>query len=371
MNRTLRKIGFFSAFILPLLVVAGFYGGGWWNYLSVLFAFILLPLIDQLIGLDTSNIPEDEIKIVSEEFYYRFVTYVWTYVQFAFVVWGVFVIARRDLSVLEWIGFTLGFAVVTGGIGITVAHELGHKKSSLERLYSKILLMTVCYMHFYIEHNRGHHVMVATPEDPATAKRNESFYSFWVRSVFKGYAHAWQLENERLRKKGKSMMSLDDEMIAFALLPLLFCASLTVIASLLMDRITWEVPVFFFTQSILAFTLLELVNYVEHYGIARREISPGKYEKVNPLHSWNASHMLSNFFLFQLQRHSDHHLTAHKRYQVLDHHDESPQLPFGYPTMIMLALIPPVWFGIMNARLDSWSKKKEERLSYPAGPAVG
>jgi alkane 1-monooxygenase len=145
-------------------------------------------------------------------------------------------------------------------------------------------------------------------------------------------------------------------MIWFALLPILFCGALMLISSFLLNRIVWEVPVFFFSQSFLAFSLLELVNYVEHYGIMRKELAPGKYERVNPLHSWNASHMLSNFFLFQLQRHSDHHAYAHKRYQVLNHYDQSPQLPFGYPTMILLAMVPPVWFGMMNKRLEQWQK---------------
>jgi alkane 1-monooxygenase len=252
----------------------------------------------------------------------------------------------------EWAGFVLSFALVTGGIGITVAHELGHKKSLLERTYGKILLMTVSYMHFYIEHNRGHHVTVATPEDPATAHKGENFYRFWIRSVFEGYAHAWKLERESLARKNQRVISIHNEMIWFAILPFAFCGLLMLIFSNITGRIVWEVPAFFFAQSILAFTLLELVNYVEHYGIVRREISPGRYERVNPLHSWNASHMVSNFFLFQLQRHSDHHAFAYKRYQVLNHYDESPQLPFGYPTMIMTALVPPLWFKMMNTRLE-------------------
>jgi alkane 1-monooxygenase len=143
-------------------------------------------------------------------------------------------------------------------------------------------------------------------------------------------------------------------MIWFTFLPVLFCAVATIAFSVYFERMVWQIPALFFTQSLLAFTLLELVNYIEHYGITRKVISPGKYERVNPLHSWNASHMLSNFFLFQLQRHSDHHVAAYKRYQVLDHYDESPQLPFGYPTMIMIALVPPLWFGMMNRRLENW-----------------
>lgn len=357
----LRKLGFFTAFIIPSLVVVGYYLNGWWNYLAIAFSFILIPLIDQQLGIDTSNPSDSEIKVKGEEFYYRFVTYIWTYVQIAFVFWGCYVISEGAISsTVEWIGFVVSFSLVTGGLGITVAHELGHKKSSLERFYSKVLLMTVCYMHFYIEHNRGHHVAVATPEDPATARKNESFYAFWIRSVFVGYAHAWKLENESMKRKGFSTFHWKNNMLWFAILPVFFCAFLTFLFSYSSGKIRWEIPIFFFSQSFLAFTLLELVNYVEHYGIVRKEISPGRYERVNPVHSWNASQLLSNLFLFQLQRHSDHHANAIKRYQVLNHYDESPQLPFGYPTMILIATVPPLWFGMMNKRLEVWASKTME-----------
>jgi alkane 1-monooxygenase len=357
MKLIFRKIGFFTAFIVPALVVAGFYAGGYWNFIAIFFSFVFIPFVDQLLGIDKSNVSETDVKLVSEEFYYRFVTYCWTYFQMAFLIWGAFAVSSGALqSGWHWLGFIISFSLVTGGIGITVAHELGHKRSQLEKFYGKALLMTVTYMHFYIEHNRGHHVHVATPEDPATARKNESFYKFWFRSVFGGYSHAWRIENESMRRKNLPVLSFHNEMVRFAILPFLFCAMLTAIVSFWAGRITWEVPVLFFSQSLFAFSLLELVNYVEHYGIERREIAPGKYERVNPLHSWNASHLISNFFLFQLQRHSDHHAYAHKRYHVLNHYEESPQLPFGYPTMILLALVPPLWFGVMDRRLEHWQK---------------
>lgn len=355
---SLKKIGFFAAFILPALVILGYYAGGAWNFIAVAFAFIIIPILDQLTGLDTSNVEAERVKLVSEEKYYRFVTYIWAYVQLLFIVWGCYAITQGKLqSFTDWAGFVLSFSLVTGGIGITVAHELGHKKSSLERFYSKLLLMTVCYMHFYIEHNRGHHVYVATPEDPATARKNENFYAFWFRSVFVGYWHAWRHEQSSLHKKGIPAFHWKNNMIWFTVLPVLFCGTLMLVTYYLTGYAGWQIPVFFFAQSFFAFTLLELVNYVEHYGIVRKQIAPGKYERVNPLHSWNASHLISNFFLFQLQRHSDHHANAIKRYQVLNHYDESPQLPYGYPTMILMALIPPLWFAFMNPRLEDWSTK--------------
>jgi alkane 1-monooxygenase len=353
--KLLKRIGFFTAFILPAVVIAGYYLGNGWNFLAVGFVFLFVTAVDQVTGLDIANVPEPEVKQVGAEFYYRFVTYVWVYLQLAFIGWCFWVVATGTLTeVYEWLGFVIGVGLVTGGIGITVAHELGHKKSTLERFYSKVLLLTVCYMHFYIEHNRGHHVTVATPNDPATARKDENFYSFWVRSVFMGYAHAWKLERSRLINQNKS--NLYNNMIWFTLLPILFCVIVTLGFFFLQGAINWAVPAFFFAQSVVAFTLLELVNYIEHYGIVRKQIAPGKYERVNPLHSWNASHMISNFFLFQLQRHSDHHTNASKRYQVLNHYNESPQLPYGYPTMILCALIPPLWFAMMNPRLQQWEE---------------
>lgn len=360
----IKKAGFFSAFLIGLLTIVGFEAGGGWVFLPIFFTFVVLPVFDYLAGLDKTNVPPSQVAIVAEEFFYRFITYLWVYFQLGFLFWGAYAISQNSLRTgWEWIGFVIGFALVTGGIGITVAHELGHKKSALEQFYSKVLLMTVCYMHFFIEHNRGHHVYVATPEDPATARRNENFFRFWVRSVFVGYAHAWQHEKARLKRAEQPVWSHHNQMFWFAILPMIFCALLTWVFSPPRE-INWSIPVFFFAQSIFAFTLLELVNYVEHYGIVRKQLPDGRYERVNPLHSWNASHLLSNFFLFQLQRHADHHAYAIKRYQVLDHHEESPQLPFGYPTMIILALIPPVWFRFMNHRLEAW-----ERNVYQVQPA--
>lgn len=351
----IKKIGFFVAFIFPPLVIAGFYLGGWWNYLTTMLSFVLIPLFDYLIGTTTTNIPADKVKQVSNDSFYKFVLFVWTWVQLAFMFWAFFAVTSGKLQhTYEWVGFILGTGLVTGGIGITVAHELGHKKEALERFYSKVLLLTVSYMHFYIEHNRGHHVTVATPEDPATSRKNEIFYVFWLRSVVNGYLHAWKIENNRLRKSNKSPLSLGNNMIWYTLLPILFCGVAMAGFSYYTGHIAWEIPVFFFAQSISAFTLLELVNYIEHYGIVRRQLEDGRYERVTPLHSWNASHVVSNFFLFQLQRHSDHHANAIKRYQVLNHYDVSPQLPAGYSTMIIIAMFPPLWFALMNKRLEKW-----------------
>ena len=353
----LKKIGFLTAFIIPLFTLIGFYMGGWANFITPLLVFVIIPLLDGFIGKDPENVTDAESIKLSEDFYYRLITYVWAFFQLGFVIWGCLVVATTTLEIHEWVGFVVSFALVTGGIGITVAHELGHKKSKIEQFYSKLILMTVGYMHFFIEHNKGHHVYVATPRDPATSRKGEHFYKFWLRSVVGSYFSAWRLEFKRLERKGFKKFSPHNQMIWFFLLPVFFTAALTMATSVYTGQMQWNVVVFMLIQSFLAFSLLEMVNYIEHYGIVRKELAPGKYERVTPMHSWNANHRLSNFFLFQLQRHSDHHANAIKRYQVLKHYDESPQLPAGYPSMILLAAFPPLWFQLINPRLEEWEKQ--------------
>lgn len=350
----LKKIGFLCAFILPTLLVIGFYLGDWWNFLTVGFAFIVIPLLDLIVGLDPQNVEEASVSEVSEAFYYRFVTYIWTFVQVGVVIWGAYTFATAHWN--GWIayGFLLSMATVTGGIGITVAHELGHRQSRLEQFYAQMILMTVCYMHFFIEHNRGHHVHVATPRDPATSRKGENFYVFWLRTVWGSYRSAWEIEVNHLKKSNLPLWSSQNMMLWYNFLPILFCTMLTLGWSIYAKQMLWGIPIFFVVQSILAFTLLELVNYIEHYGIVRKVIGQGRYERVNPLHSWNANQLITNFFLFQLQRHSDHHAHANRRYQVLRHVEESPQLPYGYATMILIALVPPLWFSLMDKRLETW-----------------
>ena len=353
---SMKKIGFFSALILPVLLVCGVYLGGAFAWMIHGFVFVLVPLMDFLIQRDTMNIPSNEVSEVTKERFYRLITFVWVFVQLGMLVWGFFVAATFVMSMTEWIAFISGMALVTGGIGITVAHELGHRTEKIEQFYAKVLLMTVCYMHFYIEHNRGHHVRVATPDDPATSRKGESFYAFWWRSVTDGFKSAWHLESERLKKKGLKVWSLQNQMIWFQILPLVFVGFFFALFSFLNQAPAWQIPVFFLAQSVLAFSLLELVNYLEHYGMERKKLASGHYEKVSPIHSWNASQLVSNFLLFQLQRHSDHHAYAYKRYQVLDHHEQSPQLPAGYSAMIILACFPPLWFAVMDPRLEKWKK---------------
>ena len=239
----------------------------------------------------------------------------------------------------------LSIALSNGGIGITIAHELIHRSNKFEQLLGRILLLSVLYMHFAIEHVRGHHATVATEEDPASAKKGQSFYAFLFPGIYGQFISAWQLESERLAKFKQSKLSLNNEMIQFMIVQSAF-------SFLIFYLFGFEYLILFLIVAFLSFSLLEVVNYLEHYGLERQKKSNGRYEKVTHHHSWNSDHILSRMFLFELTRHSDHHAVASRKYQILRTFDDSPQLPTGYPGMILLALIPPLWFKVMDPLID-------------------
>lgn len=249
---------------------------------------------------------------------------------------------------METIGFIFSIGVSSGVMGINVSHELQHRVNhKVEPFLARVMLWTVLYMHWAIEHVAGHHKNVATYEDPATARYGETFYAFWFRTVFCGMASAWKIEASRLKRKGIKVFSLKNRVIAYSISELLLVSVLFLVFGLVAVE-------YFIIQSIIAFTLLEIVNYVEHYGLLRIKGSDGLYEPVNFLHSWNSSNWLTNRFLFNLQRHSDHHYKPDRRYQILRHFDDSPQLPTGYAGMILLAAIPPLWRRVMDHRVRDY-----------------
>ena len=289
---------------------------------------------------DPRQTPE-ETEALSHRLSFRLVTIIYVPVQTGLLIWGADLVTHAQLSTFEWVGIILSAGIMFGGIGITVAHELAHRKNFLERAFGKMLLMSASYMHFYIEHNLGHHVHVCTPKDPATARFGESFYRFYPRTVIGSFRSAWKIELGRLQRMGYAKWSWRNQMLWFITLPILFAGGLGF-------AFGWQAPLFFFAQSFVGFSLLELVNYLEHYGLERRELAPGHYEKVTIMHAWNAAHRITNYFLFKLQRHADHHVHPVRRYQTLHTFDASPQLPAGYPAMILLALIPPLWRKVMD-----------------------
>lgn len=353
----LKKLAFLWSYSLLAVILGSYYiGGPAYTWLGGFYVYAIIPVLDAIAGKDRQNVGDADYHNVLNDRYFDVLVYSFVYIQYALLIWGCYVLTFNELTVGQSIRLMISIGLF-GGTIINIAHELGHRSSRMAQFHAKAALLSVSYMHFFIEHNRGHHVHVATLNDPATARRGQSVYAFWGQSIAGSYRSAWQIEARLLAKAGHRVWSRHNNMIWFTALPVVLLLALTAGFSLWAGGFVWQIPVFFGVQSLIAVLLLESVNYIEHYGILRREVSPGRFERVNPLHSWNASHLVSNLVLFQLQRHSDHHAYASRPYQVLRHFDESPQLPFGYPLMILISLVPPLWFRLMDNRLDTWKAR--------------
>ncbi|MFE7647364.1 alkane 1-monooxygenase [Streptomyces phaeoluteigriseus] len=313
----------------------------WWG---PVFAFVLLPLLDHAIGTDGADPPEAVMKHLEADRYYRWCTYLYLPIQFGALIWACDQWAGGGLSTVD----SLGLATTTGvvaGVAINTAHELGHKREQLERRLSRMALAQSAYGHFYVEHNHGHHIRVATPEDPASSRLGQSFWQFLPRAVMGSVRSAWNLESRRLQRRGRRTWSRhNDVLTAWSLTVLLFAVLCLAFGPVVLP--------YLLLQAVLGFCLLETVNYLEHYGLLRQRRPDGRYERVSPRHSWNSDNTVSNLLLFQLQRHSDHHANPLRRYQTLRHFEEAPQLPSGYATMIVVAWVPPLWRRVMDPRLS-------------------
>ena len=318
-------------------------GLGIFWYSAPLVVFGLFPLLDTVIGLDPTNPPDSVLKWLEQDRYYRWCTYMFIPVQYAGLVFACWQWVDGGLSVFESIGLTLTMGVV-GGIAINTAHELGHKREAMERWLGRVALAQTGYGHFFIEHNRGHHVRVATPEDPASSRMGESFWAFLPRTVSGSLRSAWGIEAARLDRLGVSHWSYKNDILsAWAMTVLLFGGLAVAFGPVVLP--------YLIVQAVVGFSLLEVVNYLEHYGLLRQRKDDGRYERCQQQHSWNSNNVASNVLLFHLQRHSDHHTHPTRRYQALRHAEEAPQLPTGYAGMIVLALFPPVWRRVMDPRL--------------------
>ncbi len=313
----------------------------WW--FGPILVFGIFSLLDAIVGMDAENPPDSIIKWLEQDRYYRWCTYLFIPVQYAGLVFACWLWAHGDLTTVDKIGLAFTMAMVSG-IAINTAHELGHKRASLERWLSKVALAQSGYGHFFIEHNRGHHVRVATPEDPASARLGESFWAFLPRTAWGSLTSSWHLEVERLRRTGSGPWTIKNDILnAWAMTLVLYAVLIAVFG--------WVVLPYLVIQSVVGASLLEVVNYLEHYGLLRSRREDGRYERTRPEHSWNSNNVASNVLLYHLQRHSDHHANPTRRYQALRHMDDAPQLPTGYAGMIVLALVPPVWRLVMDHRL--------------------
>jgi len=347
----MKRLGilkYLSVFTLPALAYISFQRTGIWTYLPVIEAFLLIPLLELFFKPNNSNHSDGEEDELLKNRLFDWLVYLVVPIQFG-CLW-LFLNSMQDpsLGTVSIIGRITSMGLLCGVMGINVAHELGHRKHKYEQFMAKLLLLTSLYMHFYIEHNRGHHKNVSTEEDPSSARLGESLYGFWFRSIVNAYLSAWKLEFDRLKKNGFGKLSWRNEMLQFQITQLVFVA-------LVYWYFDWQIAIYFVLAAIIGFVLLETVNYIEHYGLSRDK-KGDRYERVMPAHSWNSDHVVGRIMLFELSRHSDHHYKASRKYQILRHMDESPQMPTGYPGMMILAAIPPIWFKIMNERIVNFKK---------------
>ncbi|MFT7030720.1 MAG: alkane 1-monooxygenase [Marinoscillum sp.] len=339
----LSPLKYLSVFTLPALAYISFNSTGWLTYLPLIEVFVLIPILELFFKPNPNNISEEESKSRLSNIFYDLMVYSVVPVQLVFLYLFLQSMQAPNLDLITKIGRISTMGMLCGVMGINVAHELGHRSKKYEQWMSKVLLMTSLYMHFFIEHNRGHHKNVSTSEDPSSARLGESLYSFWFRSVRFTYLSAWKLESQRLQRLGKSAFSISNEMLNFQIIQLSLLALIYYFFGL-------NVMFYFILAAVIGFLMLETVNYIEHYGLSRKK-EGDRYERVMPVHSWNSDHVVGRIVLFELSRHSDHHFIASRKYQILRHMDDSPQMPTGYPGMMMMATIPPLWFSIMNNRL--------------------
>ncbi len=321
-----------------------FTGTGIITWLPNITAWIILPLLELAVPPDPENLDDAEKELARKNKLYDWLLYIIVLLQYTALVYFVFSMRSGSLEIWEITGRIFSMGLLCGTFGINVAHELGHRVNRNEQFLAKALLATSLYMHFFIEHNKGHHKHVATPGDPSSARLNESVYTFYFRTIIFSYISAWKIANNDMRKKNLPVLHFKNEMIQAQVIQLLLLLAIYLLAGS-------TVLLYFVAAAFIGIILLETVNYIEHYGLQRKPNSDGRFERAMPWHSWNSDHIIGRLMLFELSRHSDHHYMASKKYQVLEHHENSPQLPTGYPGSMILALVSPAWFYVMNKRI--------------------
>lgn len=339
-----RALKYLTPFIVFVTAWISFNSTGWLSFLPVLYAFGIIPFAELLLKPDPVNLEAAEEEMAKADAIYDFILYAVVLFQIPALIYFLFSMQQPDLTWVDRIGRISSMGLLCGVFGINVAHELGHRVNKAEQYMAKLLLLTSLYMHFFIEHNKGHHKNVATPADPSSARFNESLYLFWPRTIIFTYLSAWHIANDECRKKGRSVFGWYNEMVQIHFIEAALIGAITYFFG-------WAILGYFLIAALMGILLLETVNYIEHYGLRRKEIGEGKYERAMPEHSWNSDHVIGRVMLFELSRHSDHHYLASRKYQILRHHAHAPQMPTGYPGMMLLSLVPPLWFRVMNPRM--------------------
>jgi len=336
----MKDLKYLMSYSIALMAFIGISLGGFYNYLAVVFTFIFIPILEIIVKKSNEEYTEEEKKNRLLDPFFDLLLYLNIPIVFGIFFFSLDKLAYTS-SVFDIIGIILSASIVMATNGINVGHELGHRKSIIARTCSKLLYLPCQYMHFYIEHNFGHHINVATPEDPATARYKQTLYSFWITSVVRTYVSAWEIQLKLLKVSKRNFFSIKNDMVFYTFFQIAFLAFVYYNFGLYLTLLS-------ILMSIISFLFLETINYVEHYGLLRKKEPSGRYERVKPHHSWNSNHTIGRIVLYELTRHSDHHFKSSKKYQVLESLENCPHLPYGYPTSILLSLIPPIWFTIMN-----------------------
>ncbi|WP_250433592.1 alkane 1-monooxygenase [Hanstruepera flava] len=343
----MKDLKYLAALSIPLTALIGLHFKGLLCFLTPVFSFCIIPILELILPEDNTNYSEAELQNKMVNKLFDWMLYLNLPIVYGLIIWSLITVTTVPLETYEFVGLVLSLGMVLGTNGINVAHELGHRQTSNERFIGKALLLPSLYMHFFIEHNYGHHLHAATKEDPATARYNQHVYSFWFTSTARQYISAWRIQLKLLKNSGKSFFSVKNDMFWYSVIQIIYLVAVFSVfgnTGLL----------FAIVAGITGFLLLETVNYIEHYGLLRLKTASGRYERVKENHSWNSNHVVGRIVLYELTRHSDHHYKSSKKYQILECHEESPQMPFGYPTSMVLALIPPLWFKIMNKRVPTY-----------------
>lgn len=345
----IKAFKYLSPIVIYALAYLAFTNTGIIIWSPMLYAWILIPLAELFIRPDIKNMDAAELELAKKDKVYDYLLYLFVILQFAALYLFLTSLHTDTLRLWELTGRICSMGLLCGTFGINLGHELGHRVNRFEQFLAKASLLTSLYMHFFIEHNKGHHKNVATPQDPASAKYNEPIYLFYFRTIIFSYLSAWKIANNEMKKKRVAILNWKNEMIQAHIIQLVFVA-------IILFLFGWKITVFYLIAAAIGIVLLETVNYIEHYGLQRKQTDENKFERAMPWHSWNSNHILGRLMLFELSRHSDHHFLASKKYQLLQHHDDSPQLPTGYPGSMILALVPPLWFFVMNKKIKELEK---------------
>ena len=343
----MRPFKFLSPFIVFVLAWIAFTEKGWFTFLPAIYAFLFIPLVELFLKGDEKNLSAAEEEMAKTDKLYDFILYLIVPLQYVFLFIFLNSLLDPALTSTEIAGRVLSMGLMCGVFGINVAHELGHRVNKFEQFLAKSLLLTSQYIHFFIEHNKGHHKNVGTPEDPSSARLNEPIFFFYPRTLIFSYISAWEIAGKEMKKKGLPILSWRNEMLQAQLIQLAFLGMIYYFGGL-------HIFLCYLGAAAIGILLLECVNYIEHYGLSRKITAGGGYERAMPEHSWNSNHPIGRLMLFELSRHSDHHYLASRKYQILRHHEKSPQLPSGYPGMMLLAHIPPVWFRVMRKQIQKY-----------------